>query len=151
MLLLRKILCGIAMIGVLAVLPGAAMADNRHDRGRDQHSRRDDHRDYRRDDHRDYRPPVAYAPAPVVSAPAPAQPPVVVNVPVTVNIPTPAPAGYASNYDVIAPSYTHWEVLCRTTPDHPWQISSEYSNRPDAENAADNLEAQGYDVMLRVP
>ena len=151
MLLARKILCGIAMIGVLAVLPGAAMADYHHDRGRHEHYRRDDHRDHRRDDHWDHRPPVVVAPAPVVSAPAPAQPPVVVNAPVTVTVPAPAPAAYASNYDVIAPSYKHWEVLYRTTPDHPWQISSEYSNRPDAEIAANNLEAQGYDVMLRVP
>ena len=150
MSLARRILCGIALIGVLAVLPGVAMADYRHDRGRDEHYRRDDHRDFRRDDHWDHRPPVVVAP-PVISAPAPAQPPVQVNVPVTVNVPAPVPAGYASNYEVIAPSYTHWEVLYRTTSDHPWQISSEYSNRPDAENAANHLEAQGYDVMLRVP
>jgi hypothetical protein len=151
MSLARRILCGIALIGVLAVLPSAALADNRHDHGRIDHYRRDDHRDFRRDDHWEHRPPVVVAQAPVVSAPAPVQPPVQVNVPVTVNVPALAPAGYASNYDVIAPSYTHWEVLYRTTSDHPWQISSEYSNRPDAENAANHLEAQGYDVMLRVP
>jgi hypothetical protein len=145
----KKILCGIAIIGVLAILPSVSMADYRHDR-RDDHGRRDDHRDIRRDDHRDYRrddhrdyhpaPPRVYAPAP--------QPPVVVNV----NVPAPAPVACAPlGPDVISPSYKQWEVLYRSSPDHPWQISSEYSNRPDAENAANHLEAQGYDTMLRLP
>jgi Domain of unknwon function (DUF3824) len=157
MFIAKKILCNIAIIGVLAVVPSMALADYRHDR-RDDHGRRDDHRDLRRDDHRDYRrddhrdyrpaPPPVCAPAPVVSAAPGPQAPVIVNV----NVPPPAPVAVAPlGPDVISPSYKQWEVLYRSNPDAPWQISSEYSNRTDAEQAANHLEAQGYDTMLRLP
>jgi hypothetical protein len=49
------------------------------------------------------------------------------------------------------PSYRHVEVLYRANSLEPWQISAEYASRPEAENAACNLEARGLETMLRIP